>query len=259
MVKVVAEAGVNHNGNLDTAMRLVVAAKEAGCDAVKFQTFWHFDHLKELELSPDEFEYLFMFAESVGIEWMSTPFSIEAIDFLENCGMKTWKIPSGLVSDSLYLDNIRLSSKGSPIILSTGMAKLNEVRGALFRLNTNNDITVLQCTTAYPCPYEEVNLRAMVRMRQILKRPVGLSDHTQGIEVSIAAIALGAQVIEKHITLDRGMDGPDHTASIEPKELSRLVSSVRNIEVALGSAEKKPTPTELGHRDEIRHTQAIQA
>ena len=255
-VKIVAEAGVNMNGNHEIAIKLIDAAVDAGADSVKFQAFWHFPDLKHLELTKGEFKGLSRYCQKVGIEFMSTPFSKEAIDFLKELRMKTWKVPSGMATNIGFLREIRNASGVNPIILSTGMCNEREVKLAAKTLYSRGvSLTLLQCTTAYPTPYEEVNLKAMPQL--VVNVPVdsmafGLSDHTPGIEVAIAAVGLGATVIEKHITLDRNMEGPDHKASIEPAELKELVRCIRNVEKALGNPVKKPTVTELKDMDAIR-------
>lgn len=265
---IIAEAGVNHNGDINLAKRLVDAAKEAGADIVKFQTAeldsvvsvqaqmaeyqkqntGHVESQKEmlskLLLSYDEFLKLEQYCRQIGIQFLSTPFDIKSIDFL-NPLVRIWKIPSGEITNLPYLEKIAVMHK--PIILSTGMSELEEVRSALKILRDNGaeDITLLHCTTEYPTPYDEVNLKAMQTLQTEFGCPIGYSDHTSGIEVSVAAVAMGATVIEKHFTLDRKMHGPDHKASLEPDELAFLVRSIRNVDKAIGCAEKKPTPSEI--------------
>lgn len=268
-VYIIAEAGVNHNGDITLAKKLVDAAKEAGADCVKFQTFVsknivsksakkaeyqklttnssesQHDMLKKLELSFDEFIELNEYCKMKNIEFMSTAFDFDSIDFLNNIGMSKWKIPSGDITNLPYL--MKIARLNKPVILSTGMSTMNEINEAVDVLKTNgvSDLTVLHCTTEYPTPFTDVNLKAMLSIEKMVQAKVGYSDHTLGIEVPIAAVALGATVIEKHFTLDRSMEGPDHKASLEPGELKLMVRSIRNIEVALGDGEKKPANSEL--------------
>lgn len=263
---IIAEAGVNHNGDFDTAKRMIEVAKDAGADIVKFQTSItstskfsekanyqkretgsegsQLDMIKKLRFSFEQHKELKKYCDSIGIEYLSTPFDFESIEFLsELCNL--WKIPSGEIVNVPYLERIGRDSK--PVIMSTGMATINEIQTAIDILNENgcSDIKLLQCTTQYPTAYEDVNLRAMDSLRNIFKCDIGLSDHSMGIEVPIAAVAMGASVIEKHFTLDRNMKGPDHKASIEPDELACMVQSIRNIEKALGSGRKEPCISEL--------------
>jgi N,N'-diacetyllegionaminate synthase len=268
---IIAEAGVNHNGSLDMAKKMVKVAKECGVDAIKFQTFKaesliskyapkaeyqkqttsseesQLEMVKKLELSFEHFKELKYYCDSIGITFISTPFDFESIDFLNSLGMEIYKIPSGEITNLPYLEKIGTFNK--KVILSTGMAKLSEIEDALdilLRSGTLKDnITVLQCNTEYPTPYEDVNLLAIKTIKKAFKVNVGYSDHTPGIEVPIAAIALGSTVIEKHFTLDKNMPGPDHKASLEPHELKTMVTAIRNIEKALGDGIKKPTPSEL--------------
>lgn len=267
---IIAEAGVNHNGSVDIAKRLVKAAKEAGADAVKFQTFKaesllvstapkaayqlektargesQFEMIKGLELSEDDHRELMESCESEGITFLSTPFDLESIDLLNSLGLSIFKIPSGEITNLPYLRKVGGLRKR--VILSTGMSTLAEIESALQVLSSSgtvkSNITVLHAITEYPAPMEEVNLRAMITIRDEFGVAVGYSDHTQGIEVALGAAALGAQVIEKHLTLDRSMEGPDHSASIEPGEFKAMVDAIRNIELALGALEKKPSPCE---------------
>ena len=266
-VLVIAEAGVNHNGNFTTACRLVDAAKDSGADCIKFQTFkaeklvsrsakkadyqrnttgngTQAEMLKKLELSFPDFMALKEYCDHVGISFLSTPFDLESIVFLNSLGMPFWKIPSGEVTDLPYLEAI--ARTGKPVIMSTGMCDLDEVAAAIriLRENGSGRIRLLHCNTEYPTPYEDVNLRAMQTMRDAFGLEVGYSDHTRGFEVPIAAVALGATVVEKHFTLDRSMDGPDHRASLEPDELTAMISAVRNIEKALGTGDKMPSASE---------------
>jgi N,N'-diacetyllegionaminate synthase len=268
---IIAEAGVNHNGSLELAKKLVDVAAEAGADAVKFQTFKaeavvsrfapkaeyqkqttdanesQLEMIKKLELSYEDFEGLFRYSQNRGIIFMSTPFDIESARFLKDLGVEIFKIASGEITNYPLLREI--GSYGKEIILSTGMAKLGEIEEALELLTIfgtpKEKITVLHCNTEYPTPYEDVNLRAMLTIREAFKVKVGYSDHTLGIEIPVAAVALGACVIEKHFTLDKNLPGPDHRASLEPEELKAMVRAIRNVEKALGSGIKKPSPSEL--------------
>jgi len=268
-VYIIAEAGVNHNGSLKIAKKLVDKAKEAGADCIKFQTFvaanltskyagkaeyqkQHTDAresqlemLKKLELSFDEFVELNEYCRKKGIEFLSTPFDFESIDFLNSLDMGKWKIPSGEITNLPYL--IKIARLGKPIILSTGMSTIDEVKAAVsvLRQNGSGQITILHCTTEYPASFSDVNLKAINTIRLEFEVPVGYSDHTNGIEIPIAAVSMGAEVIEKHFTLDRNMEGPDHKASLEPKELKRMVTAIRNVEAAMGTGEKKPVESEL--------------
>ena len=267
-VYIIAEAGVNHNGNVELAKKMVDEAKSAGADCIKFQTFVsknlasksagkaayqknttdadesQLDMLKKLELSFAEFAALKEYCAVKEIDFLSTAFDFESVDFLESLGMETWKIPSGEITDLPYL--IRIAKTGKAVILSTGMSTLREIEAALDVLNRNGAgaITLLHCTTEYPAAYAHVNLHAMATMRKAFGLPVGYSDHTQGIEVSIAAAALGAVMIEKHFTLDAAMEGPDHKSSLEPDELKAMVTAVRHVEMALGNGEKRISPQE---------------
>lgn len=268
-VFIIAEAGVNHNGNIKVAKLLVDVVARAGADAVKFQTFKaenlvcknarkadyqmettdqgesQFDMLKKLELSPQMHEQLIYYCKQKGIMFLSTPFDIDSLHYLIELGVDMIKIPSGEITNYPFLKEI--GKTGKRVVLSTGMSTLEEVRDAVRVLKDNgsSDITVLHCNTEYPTPYDDVNLRAMLTLKEELQVSVGYSDHTQGIEVPIAAAALGASVIEKHFTLDRSMEGPDHKASLEPNELQAMVRAIRNIESALGNGEKKPSESEM--------------
>lgn len=266
-VYIIAEAGVNHNGSFDLACRLVDAAKTAGADCIKFQTFRaqnlvsrnagkadyqkdttgdgsQADMLTKLELSYDAFSRLKQYCGEVGITFLSTPFDLESAAFLDELGVPFWKIPSGEVTNLPYLE--ALAKTGRPVVMSTGMCEMEEIEAALrvLREHGTADIRLLHCNTEYPTPFADVNLRAMETMRRAFGVEVGYSDHTKGIEVPIAAVALGATIIEKHFTLDRNMEGPDHKASLEPEELAAMVSAIRNIEQALGSGEKTVSPSE---------------
>ena len=265
---IIAEAGVNHNGDIEIAKKLVDAAVAAGADAVKFQTFKaetlvcrdakkaeyqmettdkdesQFAMLKRLELTPDMHEKLMDYCEQKRIMFLSTPFDLESLYYLVNCGLAIIKLPSGEITNYPLLREAARS--GKKIILSSGMSTLDEVRNAteVLRENGCRDLTVLHCNTEYPTPYKDVNLKAMCTMKEALKIPVGYSDHTPGIEAAVAAAALGAEVIEKHFTLDRNMEGPDHKASLEPNELAEMVRSIRNVESALGGGKKEPSDSE---------------
>lgn len=266
-VYIIAEAGVNHNGSFELACRLADAAKDAGADCVKYQTFKsenlvsknaqkaeyqkkttgdssQQDMLKKLELSFDSFVKLKEYCDKIGICFLSTPFDFDSIDFLNSLNMPFWKIPSGEVTNYPYL--VALAKTGKPVVMSTGMCEMSEISDAIKVLKDNGtkDIKLLHCNTEYPTPFEDVNLTAMDTMRKAFNVEVGYSDHTKGIEVPIAAVALGATIIEKHFTLDRNMEGPDHTASLEPDELKQMVNSIRNIEKAIGTGQKEPSASE---------------
>jgi len=272
---VIAEAGVNHNGSIELAYRLIDAAAAAGADYVKFQTFraetlatraapkaayqqvttggseTQLEMLKRLELPLEAFAELAAYCAKCGVAFMSTPFDLEAANFLDAIGMTMFKVSSGDLTNTPLLR--ALGSKGKPVILSSGMATLGEVEQAVQTLEsaglTISNISLLHCTTEYPAPAEEVNLRAMETLRAAFPGAmIGYSDHTQGTEIPIAATALGARVIEKHFTLDRSMEGPDHKASLEPAELAAMIRGIRRVEVALGDGRKRPTPSELPNR-----------
>lgn len=271
-ITIIAEAGVNHNGSMELAKKMVVEAKEAGADYIKFQTFQpeklvskyadkaeyqkkttgseesQLEMLKKLALTQMDFRELKDYCDQVGIGFISTPFDMESIDFLESLDMDFWKIPSGEITNLPYL--IKIAETGRPIVMSTGMCQMEEIEDALTWLKNSGagEITLLHCNTQYPTPMEDVNLNAMQSLKRQLRLSVGYSDHTQGIEVPIAAAALGATVIEKHFTLDQKMEGPDHRASLEPEELAAMVRGIRNIEKALGSGEKGVTPSEIKNR-----------
>lgn len=272
---IIAEAGVNHNGDINIAKKLVDKAKEAGVDAIKFQTFRaenlvtkeapkaeyqkettgdgsQFEMLKKLELSLEDHITLKRYCEEKGIMFISTPFDFESVDLLEKTDVSLYKVSSGDLTNLPLLSYI--ANKNKPIILSTGMANLGEVEEAVETISkAGNDRTILlHCTSNYPTAYEEVNLRAMLTMKEAFKLPVGYSDHTIGIEIPIAAVALGAKVIEKHFTLDRNMKGPDHRASIEPDELKIMVRSIRNIELAMGDGIKRCNKSEENIRKVAR-------
>ncbi len=257
---IIAEAGVNHNGSMELAKKLIVEAKIAGADFVKFQTATNctskfapkaeyqkretganesqLDMAKKLRLTLDQHKQLYDYCEAVGIKYLSTAFDIESVHFLNSLNLPFWKIPSGEITNLPYLIEIAKTEK--PVIMSTGMAELSEIRDAIkiLRDNGTKEITLLQCHTDYPTMMEDVNLNAMLTLRKEFSVPVGLSDHSIGIEVPIAAVGMGATVIEKHFTLDKRMVGPDHKASIEPNQLRELVFAIRNVEKAFGSSEK---------------------
>lgn len=276
---IIAEAGINHNGIPALAFELVDAAAEAGADVVKFQTFRadavstvhaakaeyqkattdakesQFDMIRRLELSPEVFCDLAAHCRRRKIELMSSPFDLDSIDFLAATGMKTFKIPSGQITDLPYLR--RLGALGHRIILSTGMCTLDDVAAAVDVLEQagtkRHRIALLHCTTEYPAPYDEINLKAMETLAEAFPGvPVGYSDHTPGIEIAVAATAMGAVIIEKHFTLDRHMEGPDHRASLEPSELGQMIRALRHVSQALGDGIKRPTPSELKNRDIAR-------
>jgi len=258
---IIAEAGVNHNGSIELAKKLVEKAKEAGVDYIKFQTFKasklvtkaakqaeyqqknvgkegdsQYQMLKKLELSPEEHEVLIDYCHQLGIKFFSTAFDFDSIDYLHSLNLGLWKIPSGEVTNYPFLK--RIAAYNEPTILSTGMCDMEDVRAAVEALYKNGlskeNLILLHCNTEYPTPFEDVNLKAMDALRKGFGVEVGYSDHTKGIEVPIAAVALGATVIEKHFTLGRNMEGPDHKASMEPDELKAMVSAIRNIEKAVG-------------------------
>jgi N-acetylneuraminate synthase len=276
-VFIIAEAGCNHNGDLDLAKKLVDVAVEAGADAVKFQTFIadqlvtpyaakadyqkkntgnekesQFRMLKKLELPYEAFKTLKTYCDQSGIIFLSTPFDYASADFLNELKVPAFKIASGDITNLPFLAFI--SSKGKPVILSTGMSTLKEVHKARGTLTEKQEIPIvlLHCTSEYPAPAEDINLSAMQTLHNTFKAPVGLSDHTLGIEISLAAVALGAKVIEKHITLDKKLPGPDHRASLEPGELQGLAKAIRTIEKALGDGVKKPAPSEIKTRSIAR-------
>ena len=268
---IIAEAGVNHNGSIATAKKMIDAAAEAGADLVKFQTFKaealviksaekteyqkeitgtdesQFEMIKKLELDRAEHEELIKYCASKSIRFLSTAFDHDSIDLLTELSVPFFKIPSGEITNLPYLRHI--GRMGKPIIMSTGMATLDEVRFALKVLlgsgAEKEKITILHCNTEYPTPMEDVNLNAMLTIQDELEIAVGYSDHTLGIEIPVAAVALGACVIEKHFTLDRTLPGPDHCASLEPEELKLMVAAIRNIEKAMGDWVKKPSPSEM--------------
>lgn len=270
-VVVIAEAGVNHNGDMNIAKRLIDAAADAGADIVKFQTFkaenlvtqsaekaeyqlkttskeeTQFQMLKKLELSYNDHIVLMSYAKQRNIKFLSTPFDLDSLQILVDLGVDTIKLPSGEITNYPLLK--KSAETGKKIILSTGMSGIEEIEDAVNVLKSNGaeKIILLHCNTQYPTPFEDVNLNAMKSIAELTKLPVGYSDHTVGIEVPIAAVALGATVIEKHFTLDRTMEGPDHRASLEPDELKTMVTAIRNIEKSLGNGDKTVTESEKGN------------
>ncbi|MCM1291249.1 MAG: N-acetylneuraminate synthase [Prevotella sp.] len=276
---IIAEAGVNHNGDLQMALQLVDAAAEAGADIVKFQTFKaknivtvnatralyqienmsgeeisQFKMLEKLELSDSDHIAIMNRCKERGIEFLSTPFDLESIDFLAHLGLNTWKIPSGEITNYFMLKEI--AKHNGNVILSTGMSTIDEISEALEVLKINGQnperVTLLHCTTQYPTPMEDVNLRALITLRDIFHLSIGYSDHTQGIEIPIAAVAVGASVIEKHFTLSRELPGPDHKASLEPSELKQMINAIRNIEKGMGDGRKRVTESEKSNRGVAR-------
>lgn len=263
-VIVIAEAGVNHNGSLNLAKRMVDVAKDCGADYVKFQTGKpelvvsrfakmadyqernigtvesQLDMVRKISLKAEDFPQLCEYCHHVGIRFISTPFDLDSIDLLDKLDMDFWKIPSGEITNYPYLRKI--ARTGKAVVMSTGMSELDEIQAAIDVLTSNglekNKIQLLHCNTEYPTPMSDVNLSAMKEMRNYFGLPIGYSDHTDGIEVAIAAVAMGASVIEKHFTLDKTMEGPDHKASLEPDELRSMISAIRNIERAIGTGHK---------------------
>jgi N,N'-diacetyllegionaminate synthase len=267
---IIAEAGVNHNGDINLAKKLIDVAAEAGVDYVKFQTFKasklvssdarkadyqnqntnnstesQFDMLQRLEISEEQHYELVAYCKTRNIKFLSTAFDLESLDFLKKLGIDLFKIPSGELTNLPYLEKI--GTLADSIILSTGMSSLSEIEEtvSVLRANPKAQISILHCNTEYPTPFSDVNLLAMNSLKEYFNTQVGYSDHTIGIEVPIAAVALGATIIEKHFTLDRTMEGPDHAASIEPEELKQMVIAIRNIERALGSEVKQASSSEM--------------
>lgn len=271
-VCIIAEAGVNHNGSFELAIKMVDAAKEAGVDYVKFQTFKpeklvskfaekaeyqkettgndesQLDMLKKLTLTDDNFIELKKYCEEIGIGFLSTPFDLESIEFLETFNMDFWKVPSGEITNLPYLEAI--AKTGRDVIMSTGMCDIQEIKDAVTVLEKNGtkNIKLLHCNTQYPTPFIDVNLFAMKSIKEATGKVVGYSDHTLGIEVPIAAVAMGAEVIEKHFTLDKTMEGPDHRASLDPTELKAMVSAIRNIEKSIGEGIKVASESEIANK-----------
>ena len=275
---IIAEAGVNHNGSIELAEKLIDVAVESGSDFVKFQTFkaetlvtqtadkaeyqkeitdtdeTQFEMIKKLELDRNAHETLIEYCKQKDIQFLSTAFDHDSIDLLDQLNMPLFKIPSGEITNLPYLRHI--GRMGKPIIMSTGMSSLEEVRDALNVLIESGaekeQITILHCNTEYPTPMKDVNLKAMLTIKDELGVNIGYSDHTLGIEVAISAVAMGATVIEKHFTLDRNMSGPDHAASLEPEELKAMVTAIRNIEKAMGDGIKKPSSSETKNISVVR-------
>ncbi len=277
---IIAEAGVNHNGRLDLAYQLVDAAVEAGVDCVKFQTYItendtveycekaeyqkkgdkaenQFEMIKKLELSFDEFKKIKSYCETKGILFLSSPFDLVSVSFLESLDTPFWKIASSEVTNYPFLKKIAMTHK--PIVMSTGMCSIDEIDAALEVLNEfgADEITLLHCNTEYPTPFSDVNLKAMEYLKEKYRCAVGYSDHTLGIEIPIAAVALGASIIEKHFTLDTSMEGPDHKVSLNPKQLKKMVQAIRNIELALGKKDKQVSISE--ERNKIAARKSIVA
>ena len=273
-VLIIAEAGVNHNGDIDIAKKLVDVAAESGADIVKFQTFKsencvsrnaqkaeyqlqttnkqesQLDMIKKLELDLETHNILISYCKQKNIEFLSTPFDVESVDLLHNLGLEIFKIPSGEITNLPYLRKIGKYNK--QVILSTGMANLGEIESAIAVLvdsgTKRENITLLQCNTEYPTPFADVNLKAMKSLKKAFRLPVGYSDHTPGIAIPLAAVGMGAKVIEKHFTLDKNMEGPDHKASLEPCELKAMVQSIREIELALGDGIKQTSASEAKNK-----------
>ena len=278
MVLIIAEAGVNHNGSIILAKKLIDAAKSSGADVIKFQSFFaenlvipgtikanyqqdnsvlnesQFEMLKKLELNLEEQKELKNYCDFKNIEFLSSAFDMDSLNLIKNLNIKRYKIPSGEITNLPYLRFVALQKK--PIILSTGMSNIKEIGEALKELTAagvkREDITVLHCTTEYPAPLEDVNLNAMLTIRDKFQIKVGYSDHTLGIEVSLAAVALGATIIEKHLTLDKSLNGPDHKASLEPEQFFKLVEGIRKISKSLGSYEKKISNSEQKNLSIVR-------
>lgn len=275
-VCIIAEAGVNHNGNIDLAKEMIRVAKDAGVDYVKFQTFRpqnlvskfaekaeyqkkstgsgesQLEMLEKLTLSDEDYFSLKSYCDEQQIGFISTPFDLDSIAFLEQLNMDFWKIPSGEITNLPYLEAI--GRTGKKVVLSTGMSEISEVQEAISVLEKNGtkEIILLHCNTQYPTPFQDVELLAMTDLKKKTGKRVGYSDHSLGIEVPIAAAALGAEVIEKHFTLDRSMEGPDHLASLEPEDLKNMVKAIRNIEQALGNGVKKVSPSEMENKNIAR-------
>ena len=277
MTIIIAEAGVNHNGDINLAHKMIKVAAKAGADIIKFQTFKsnklstpyackanyqkinsdansQQEMLSDLEINYSDHKKLKETCEKYGIEFLSSGFDLESLNFLEKLDLKRLKIPSGEITNIPYLR--KAASINKPLILSSGMSNLAEIENAINIFEkagiNRNMITVLHCTTEYPTPYSEVNLKAILTIKNALKVSVGYSDHTLGIEVPIAAVALGASIIEKHFTLDKNLSGPDHRASLEPDEFSRMVRSIRKIEKSLGDGIKRATNSELLNKNAVR-------
>ncbi len=273
---IIAEAGVNHNGSLDMAKEMVITAKKIGVDAIKFQTFItenlvtksaqkaeyqksntsrvesQFEMLKKLEFSYDDYAELKELCEKLDIDFISTPFDLDSIDMLLKLDIDKLKLPSGEITNYPYL--VKMAKTQKPIIMSSGMCTMNEIEDAITILKENGtiDLSLLHCTTEYPAPYEEVNLSAINTMKAQFKLNTGYSDHTRGIEIPIAAVALGATIIEKHFTLNHNAEGPDHKASLEPQEMAQMVKAIRNVESSIGNGQKSPSPSEMKNISIVR-------
>ena len=275
---IIAEAGVNHNGDVNLARQLIDAANEAGADAVKFQTFTadevvtrsaakaayqqettspdesQYDMIRQLELSPESFKELYAYTQQKGIIFMSTPFDKGSVDLLNEIGVPAFKVGSGELTNLSLLRYI--AGKRKPIILSTGMSRLEEVAEALDAIGGEggNSVVLLHCVSSYPAKIEDMNLKVMATLRYAFKLPVGLSDHSPGITVPVAAAAMGACAIEKHFTMDKDLPGPDHRASLEPEELKRMVAAIRDVEKAMGDGVKSPAAVEGENKKVIRRS-----
>ena len=275
-VYIIAEAGVNHNGDLKIAKEMVLAAKRAGADAIKFQTFvtenlvtrnartaeyqkqntgkqeTQYEMLKKLELSYEDYRELKEVCSETGIEFLSTPFDIESIKILEKLDIDKFKVPSGEITNYPYL--VQIARTGKPVIMSSGMCTWTEIADAVqvLRAHGTTELSLLHCTTEYPAPYDEINLKVINAMQEKFGVTVGYSDHTQGIEIAVAAVAMGAEIIEKHFTLSRDMEGPDHKASLEPEELKAMVQAIRNVEKAIGNSQKRPSQSEIENMKIVR-------
>lgn len=273
---IIAEAGVNHNGDYDIAKKMVDAAKEAGADYIKFQTFipeklvsryaakaeyqkkttslneTQLQMLKKFALTDRNFIDLKKYCDEKKMGFLSTPFDLESIDFLENLNIDFWKIPSGEITNLPYLEKI--AQTGMKVVMSTGMCDMGEIQAAVSVLEERgcHEIVLLHCNTQYPTPFKDVNLEAMQSIKKETGKEVGYSDHTLGIEVPVAAVAMGAVIIEKHFTLDKSMEGPDQRASLDTNELKRMVLAIRNIEKAMGDGLKKPSDSEIENKKAAR-------
>lgn len=271
-VYIIAEAGVNHNGSIELALEMIDKAKECGCDCIKFQTYKtenlvtkkakkanyqventhnedsQFSMLKELELSYEDFQVLKKHCDEIGIDFMSTPFDKESVDVLEQLEVSVYKMSSGDITNKQLLEYV--ADKKKPMIISTGMCTMDEVREAVewIEQRGNKQITILHCTSNYPAPYDEVNMNAMTTLDTEFPYDIGYSDHTKGIIIPIMAVCMGATVIEKHFTLDKNMEGPDHKASLNVDELKEMIEAIRNVEMAKGNGTKKPSPSEKNTR-----------
>lgn len=273
-VYIIAEAGINHNGRFDTAKELILTAKKIGANAIKFQTFksdnltvkdsplanyqkksssslTQHQMLKKLELSYENFTDLKNYCTEIGIDFISTAFDLESLDFLKSINQNVWKVPSGEITNLPYLR--KLSQIANNVILSTGMSTLEEIQQAFDLLKENVEkISILHCTSEYPAPLEDVNLKVIEKFKELFQVEIGYSDHTEGIIVPLSAVALGATIIEKHFTLDKNAEGPDHKSSLNPTEFKAMVKGIRDLETALGSSEKVVTPSERKNRDIVR-------